>query len=127
MALTRQGKPWFPDHPRVWFSLSHTEGAAAAALSSSPVGVDIERIRPVKPSVMRKVAGVEDEEEFFRRWVEMEALGKRSGRGVAAMLEEGRELWGGDCYRPLDTFPGYAAGIAVGPGEAIPEARRYTL
>lgn len=36
------GKPFFPDHPDTHFSLSHTAGAAAAALADTPVGVDIE-------------------------------------------------------------------------------------
>ena len=47
IRLTSLGKPWFPEFPEVHFNLSHTGGAVLAALSDRPVGVDIERIRPV--------------------------------------------------------------------------------
>ena len=47
LALTEKGKPYFPDIPAVHFSISHTDGAVLAALSAAPVGVDVERLRPV--------------------------------------------------------------------------------
>lgn len=59
------GKPFFPDHPDIHFSLSHTAGAAAAALADTPVGVDIERVRPVSVRAMERIAGVRTEAAFF--------------------------------------------------------------
>lgn len=67
------GKPFFPDHPDTHFSLSHTAGAAAAALADTPVGVDIERVRPVSVRAMERIAGVRTEAAFFRSWVRREA------------------------------------------------------
>ena len=58
IRTTSLGKPYFPDHPDVHFNLSHTAGAVLVALSDRPVGVDIERIRPVSPRTMRRLADV---------------------------------------------------------------------
>ena len=54
IGVDELGKPFFPDHPDTHFSLSHTAGAAAAALADTPVGVDIERVRPVSVRADRR-------------------------------------------------------------------------
>ena len=41
------GKPVLQDHPHLHFSLSHSGEWAVCALSDTPVGVDVERIRPI--------------------------------------------------------------------------------
>ena len=41
-----RGKPLFAGKHDRWFSLSHSEGIALCALSSAPVGVDVELVRP---------------------------------------------------------------------------------
>ena len=127
VELSEQGKPSFVGYSDVQFSISHTHGAVMVGLSGWPIGVDVERIRPVSARIMRRVAGVESPEEFFRRWVAMEAKGKRSGWGVLSMMEEGNRLWGEDSYQPVELFPGYAAGVAVSPGCTVPEARIFTI
>jgi 4'-phosphopantetheinyl transferase len=55
----RTGKPYFPDRPDIFFSLSHTSTHVLCAVASTPVGVDIEAIRPVRPGVAgaRMLAG----------------------------------------------------------------------
>ena len=68
IGVDELGKPFFPDHPDTHFSLSHTAGAAAAALADTPVGVDIERVRPVSVRAMERIAGVRTEAAFFRSW-----------------------------------------------------------
>ena len=73
IGVDELGKPFFPDHPDTHFSLSHTAGAAAAALADTPVGVDIERVRPVSVRAMERIAGVRTEAAFFRSWVRREA------------------------------------------------------
>lgn len=50
MAWTEGGKPFFPGEPDVHFSLSHTPGGVLVGLSALPLGVDLERVRPVHPA-----------------------------------------------------------------------------
>ncbi|MBQ9493274.1 MAG: 4'-phosphopantetheinyl transferase [Oscillibacter sp.] len=127
VSLTAAGKPFFPQRPDVCFSLSHTEGAVMAGLSPAPIGVDIEKTRPVRPRLMKRVADTENPESFFRRWVALEAVGKRDGGGVLPVLRGTLSpLSDPDC-RLLDTWPGYFAGAAFSPGHALSETRFYTV
>lgn len=122
MVLGGRGKPQFPDHPDVQFSVSHTAGAALAAVSDQPVGADIERVRPVRPEVMKRVAGTEDPDAFFRCWVRREARSKCSGAGVGSMLRTEPPVEAGEFYQAADVFPDCAAGVAYqspGPAELI--------
>lgn len=121
IAVTEQGKPWFPEHPEIHFSLSHTEGAVLVGLADRPIGVDIERIRSVSQRTVSQVAGTTSEAEFFPNWVRREARTKRSGSGIASMLRSEPPMEPGEHYQEMALFPGYAAGIAV-CGEA-PEIR----
>ena len=127
IALTSLGKPWFPDHPDVHFNISHTAGAVLAALSDRPVGADIEHIRPVSQRAMRRLADVATERAFFESWVRREARAKRSGAGVGTMLSSEEPLSPGEQFYLLDTFPGYAAGVATRGGGPPGPVRKYTL
>ena len=89
LAMTAAGQPYFPERPGLFLSLSHTEGAALLALSDAPMGVDIERVRPIPPRLGRDFAG--REETFWRRWTAAEAAAKREGRGAGAVLPLGRK------------------------------------
>lgn len=122
-----RGKPWFPEHPEVHFNISHTAGAVLVGLSDQPLGVDIEKIRPVSRRTMRRLADVAAEEAFFQSWVRREARVKRGGEGVGTMLREEPPLQRGEFYYALDTFPGYAAGVATRSTERPGAVRRYTL
>ena len=121
------GKPFFPDYPDTHFSLSHTAGAAAAVLADTPVGVDIERVRPVSVRAMERIAGVRTEAAFFRSWVRREARAKRSGAGVGTMLASETPLQPGERFYFLDTFPGYVAGVATRDGGPPGQVRKYSL
>ena len=127
IRTTSLGKPFFPDHPDVHFNLSHTAGAVLVALSDRPVGVDIERIRPVSPRTMRRLAEVHTERAFFQSWVRREARAKRSGAGVGTMLSSEEPLQPGEQFYLLDTFPGYAAGAATRGGGPPSPLRCYSL
>lgn len=51
LCFAASGKPVLPGSEGVYISLSHTRGAVAAAVSDMPIGVDIEGVRAVRPSV----------------------------------------------------------------------------
>ncbi len=81
IARDGSGKPFFPGRPEVHFSLSHTKGACLAVLSDAPVGCDIELVRPVSGSAVRRVCTAEELEslDFFSLWTLKEAYFKLHG------------------------------------------------
>ena len=111
LAKDAGGRPFLPERPGLFLSLSHTEGAAVLALSDAPVGVDVERLRALPPRLGRDFAG--GEETFWRRGTAAEAAAKREGRGAGALLPLGRgglpEVPGA---RPLSLWPDCAAALA---------------
>ena len=127
IALTNRGKPYFPQYPEVQFNLSHTAGAVLVGLAEEPLGVDIEHIRPVSQRAMRRLADVETREDFFRSWVRREARAKRSGDGVGTMMRSETPLQYREVYYEIETFPGYAAGVASGSAEHSGTVRRLVL
>ncbi len=91
LAFTREptGK-W--STPYCEFSLSHSDYIAAAAIASTPIGVDIQRIRQphhpdfasrvLTPREYEKYLALEDEAQLhylFRAWTAKEAIFKRKG------------------------------------------------
>ena len=52
ISIAEGGKPYFPDYPHIQFNLSHTDGAVVCAVSSPPVGVDLERSRPPADNIL---------------------------------------------------------------------------
>lgn len=113
------GKPYFPDASQAQFSLSHSGGYAALAMSSLPVGVDIQEIRPERvPAAMRFLTDFEQAQlaalppaeqvqAFFRLWTVKESYGKMTGRGLLG----------------ADTFSVDLSGPAVLP----PDGRQFCL
>ena len=121
LAKDAGGRPFLPERPGLFLSLSHTEGAAVLALSDAPVGVDVERIRPIPPRLGRRV-GAGTPEAFWRQWTAAEAEAKRTGRGAGAVLAalRGAEepAGGGGPLRklgadvcPIPLGPGFAAAV----------------
>lgn len=127
VALGRLGKPFFPEHPEVHFNISHSSGAVLVGVSDKEIGVDIERIRPMGQRMMVRMARVSTEEAFFQSWVRREARAKRSGEGVGTIMRSESPLQPGEYYYPLDTFPGYAAGVATRSKDLPGKLHRYSL
>ena len=127
VALVRLGKPYFPGYPDVHFNISHSSGAVLVGVSDQEIGVDIERVRPVGQRMMVRLAHVSTEEAFFQIWVRREARAKRSGNGVGTIMRSESPLQPGEYYYPLDTFPGYAAGLATRSKELPGKLHRYSL
>ena len=127
ISLTAQGKPGFLSFPTVHFNLSHSPGAVLVGLSNEPVGVDIERIRPVSQRTMKRLADVASEKAFFQSWVRREARFKRSGAGVRPMMEGETPLQYGEYFYYVDTFQGYVAGVATRSAEGLGKIQKFSL
>ena len=94
IKFTKLGKPYVEG---IEFSLTHTKGMLACAVSETPVGVDVERIRKVPPSAIKKFIDDEklklfldsDNTDFLaiREWVIKEAWLKEMGTGVSKRLK----------------------------------------
>ena len=85
MARSGRGKPYFPQWPGRWFSLSHSGGLALCALSDDgPVGADIEVVRPRRAGLFTYALSPDEQEvcredwgEFYRLWTLKESWCKR--------------------------------------------------
>lgn len=83
------GKPYLENGPH--FSLSHGGTLAVLAVSDEPVGVDVERPRPVKDALVRRCVRPEEQgwlagessKGFFWLWTRKEAVLKCCGRGLS--------------------------------------------
>ncbi len=92
-AYAQNGRPVLSG---AYMSLSHTDGAALAAVSSAPVGADIERERRVNRSVAKRIMGEQEYAEFIALgesegtarilecWTAKESSLKLTGEGIAA-------------------------------------------
>ena len=78
---TEHGKPYFPERPDIHFSLSHTEGAVMCAVSSSPVGCDVQIHRQVPERLPERVCSPEEllQFRFFDLWALKESWIKLRG------------------------------------------------
>lgn len=128
VATADGGKPYFPAYPTVHFSLSHSSGAAAAAVSDMPVGVDIQRLCPVRPETLARLGGPQQTPEaFFQNWVRWEARAKRAGGGLWHMTRQEPPLRAGEHYTGLDSGPDFFAGVAAGEPMEPELVRRVPL
>lgn len=92
IATGQWGKPYFQSNPHHHFNLSHSGDTVLCALSNSPVGVDIQRLRPSRskfldhicsPQERQWLSDFEDSEPAFALlWSLKESLCKYSGRGI---------------------------------------------
>lgn len=86
---TASGKPFFPTHPACHFSLSHSNGHVLCALSSLPVGVDLEeKSRTISPDTVKRLMRPEEKEQFdfLTLWVLRESYFKLTGEGSLRTL-----------------------------------------
>ncbi len=95
---TEMGKPYFAEDFPVQFNLTHCKGLAACLLSPYPCGVDAERIRPLRPPVVRRAysesekaaldASDDPDRLFTRLWTLKESYVKAIGTGISYPLRE---------------------------------------
>lgn len=92
----KRGKPYFPDHGRIYFNISHSAGMVVCALTGVELGVDIDHVRRVGEGLYDKVLSAKErewvarqperEEAFIRLWTLKESYVKAIGEGIAAEL-----------------------------------------
>ncbi len=93
------GKPCFPSLPDFHFSLSHSGEMAMCAVSSRPLGCDIEGPRavreelaerffhPLERAALAALPAPAREEAFFRLWTRKESYMKAVGLGFSLPLD----------------------------------------
>ncbi len=102
-SVGENGKP-YAENLTVEFNISHSENMVVCAVSDDPVGIDVEKIRPINLKVAKKICNeeelnylfghlpsesdfvystdVEILSRFFRLWTKKEAFGKYLGIGL---------------------------------------------
>lgn len=88
------GKP-FADRLPVHFNISHSGDFVVCAVSEKEIGIDIEKIRPIRPDVAKKFATEEELgyigtnlERFFDIWTLKEAYFKCIGTGLGTDIKK---------------------------------------
>ena len=131
LATEKGGKPYAPGSP-LHFSLSHSGDLAVCGVDRRPVGIDVERIRPVNLKAARRIAAPEELvrlfgreptpedfrltgdpellDRFFELWTGKEAAGKLTGEGLLSGGRTPAEL------RYFRQIPGYLVCVATVKG-----------
>ena len=99
MAYTAHGKPVFPSHPSVHFSLSHSGEWCLCGLDDSPIGVDVQQRRhldvvslaqhyfsPEESAMIITLPESQRADTFFRLWTAKESVLKLEGTGLSGSL-----------------------------------------
>jgi len=93
------GKPYLLRHPGLHFNISHSGGWVVCAVSSSPVGIDVEEIRPVDFDIARRFfsrseydelmqrAPADRLDQFYNLWTVKESYVKMNGHGLSQPLD----------------------------------------
>ena len=102
IAIAQGGKPYLAKEPDIHFNLSHSGEWAVCAISSSPVGVDIQHCDEGRRDVASRFFHREEiryldslpqfrrDEGFYRLWTLKESFVKATGRGLDLPL---RSFW----------------------------------
>ncbi|MBN4061716.1 MAG: hypothetical protein COA57_11770 [Flavobacteriales bacterium] len=120
IASHKKGKPYSADDPKLYFNTSHSGGRCAFAFSRDhEVGIDIEKLRPMKdvdelidrnftPVEQAYINKLQDDKlnRFFRYWTLKEAYLKAIGEGMR-LAPDSLEFTIGSCGAKLTGTSGY--------------------
>ena len=119
------GKPYFPGETDRFFSLSHTGKRILAGLSRGDLGVDIERVRPVREELRERIfsEAMRGQFDFFEAWTLREAVFKLTGQG--SLLSMKLEKKDGAVVTPFEgvlcrsyyAIPGHVVSAAAYAGD----------
>ena len=117
IAIAPAGKPYLSEEGKIYFNISHTDGAVLCAVHDREVGVDIERSRAPAPTILHYYQ-ISEERQFWAMWVHREAVAKCRGCGFAAMAHWDEEMERSITTHPLSIFDGFYAALATGEAKA---------
>jgi len=90
------GKPYLSDYPHIHFNSSHCDYGCICAIADSPIGIDIQEIRPFSWSIANRCCSVEEKQllrnsadpaaEFTKIWTMKESYLKMKGTGITVDL-----------------------------------------
>lgn len=125
IITAERGKPYFESVNDLFFNLSHCEKGAVCAVSRREIGIDIHDARDTDKRTMERVLCPE-EIDFVKKsddrkmafaylWSRKEALAKKDGCGVSAVLNKINTLDNGE----LSSFDGGDFYISLASGGEI--------
>jgi 4'-phosphopantetheinyl transferase len=134
------GKPCLANHSRLQFNVSHSgELIVIAVTSGVPVGVDVERLRPISHmegiarrwysaadygAIRRASSPQRKARLFFEVWTREEARGKATGDGLSSLMAgAGRPHPSIGSAWPVEAAPGVVGAVALCRGSG-PEQDR---
>lgn len=91
------GKPYFRDHPEIFFNISHCHKGIACALMDKPVGIDIEEIQfdedlakvIFNPEELGAVRSADEPAvKFTELWTRKESFLKLTGEGLRDNMKD---------------------------------------
>jgi len=116
------GKPTLAGLSHIHFNLSHCRHAAICAVSSEPVGIDVESIREYKETLARYTMSDDEldgilradcpDVAFIRLWTMKEAVLKLSGRGIIDDMKSVLHHFQGTLDTVVNTTRGYVYSVA---------------
>ncbi len=97
IEIGTHGKPYFKDKTRFpFFNISHSGDYAVCALATCEIGIDIQKIRPYSPRLLKRILTRQELEQleqtkekealFCKLWSQKESYVKWSGQGITREL-----------------------------------------
>lgn len=137
-VYSEHGKPSLPGNP-LYFNVSHSGDVLCLALHHAPIGVDVQKMRPLKTATLLaerimcpqqleawQARGAQ-EKEFFDCWCAAEALVKHAGSTIWQAASHYPFLWHNGRIHPLSELspqvqllspaPGYCGAVAFSTPE----------
>lgn len=96
ISYGQSGKPYLRDYPETYFNISHCPCGCVCAVSDSPIGIDIQDIRPFSWLTAKRCCSKAELDllkhsanpasEFTKIWVMKESYLKMKGTGITTDL-----------------------------------------
>ncbi len=83
-----------PVSENIYFNISHSKGAVVFVKDNLPIGIDIEKIRPVEDNLIDYISSfkekgyIKNDINFFEVWTSKESLTKAIGTGIKGKIKD---------------------------------------